>query len=318
MKQAAGIACCAVALALYSVTAFAADEAAQSYPSKPIRIIVMSGPASGPDIISRLIGTKLTETWGQQVIVDNRAGANGIIGAEIGARAAPDGYTLLMVTSQAAIVDAMVEKLNYNLVKDFSPISLLGSTPFAMVVHPSVTATSIPELIALAKAKPEALRYGSTGAGSPSNLATEMFKSMTGVNLFHVPYKAVAPALTDTMAGHVQLTMQVVPAVMPMVKAGKLRVLAVTSPKRTSLAPGLPTISEFVPGYEFMGWYGLVVPAKTSGAIVSKLNTELNGALKTSEFRERFASIGAEPIGTTPQAFATHIRTEVENRRNAV
>ncbi len=214
----------------------------------------MSGPGSGPDIVSRVIGSKLTEAWSQQVVVDNRAGANGIIGAEIGARAAPDGYTLLMVTSQAAIVAAMFEKLNYDLVRDFSPISLLASTPFAMVVHPSVPATSIKELVALAKAKPGELRYGSTGAGSPSHLATEIFKSMTGIDLFHVPYKTVSPALTETMAGQVQLTIQVVPSVLPMVKAGKLRALGVTSLKRTSLAPDLPTIAESVAGYQVMGW----------------------------------------------------------------
>ncbi len=290
---------------------------AQDYPSKPIRIIVMSGPGSGPDILSRLMGTKLTEAWGQQIIVDNRAGANGIIGAEIGARAAPDGYTLLMVTSSAAIVAAIVEKLNYDLVKDFSPVSLLASTTFSMVVHPSVPATSVKELIALAKAKPGELRYGSTGSGSPSHLATEIFKSMTGIDLFHVPYKSVVPALTDTMAGQVQLTIQVVPSVLPMVKAGKLRVLGVTSLRRTSLAPDWPTISESVAGYEVMGWYGLVAPARTSGDIISRLNAELLKELKTSQFRERLAGIGAEPIGTTPQEFATHIRAEMEKFRKA-
>ena len=307
----------AAALVLSLVNTSWAAGAARDYPSKPIRIIVMNGPGSGPDIVSRVIGIRLTEAWGQQIVIDNRAGANGIIGAEIGARAAPDGYTLLMVTSQAAIVDAMHEKLNYDLVKDFSPISLLASTPFAMVINPSVPATSIKELIALAKAKPGEIQYGSTGSGSPSHLATEIFKSMSGIDLFHVPYKAVSPALTDTMAGQVQLTVQVVPSVLPMVKAGKLRALGVTSLKRTSLAPDWPAISESVAGYEFMGWYGLVAPARTSGEIISKLNAELIGALKTAEFRERLAGIGAEPSGTTPQAFAAHIRAEVEKMRKA-
>jgi tripartite-type tricarboxylate transporter receptor subunit TctC len=307
----------AAALVLSLVNTSWAAGAARDYPSKPIRIIVMNGPGSGPDIVSRVIGIRLTEAWGQQIVIDNRAGANGIIGAEIGARAAPDGYTLLMVTSQAAIVDAMYEKLNYDLVKDFSPISLLASTPFAMVINPSVPATSIKELIALAKAKPGEIQYGSTVSGSPSHLATEIFKSMSGIDLFHVPYKAVSPALTDTMAGQVQLTVQVVPSVLPMVKAGKLRALGVTSLKRTSLAPDWPAISESVAGYEFMGWYGLVAPARTSGEIISKLNAELIGALKTAEFRERLAGIGAEPSGTTPQAFAAHIRAEVEKMRKA-
>ncbi len=308
----------AAALVLGSVATSAAAAVAQGYPARPIRIIVMSGPGSGPDIVSRLIGSKLTEAWGQQVVVDNRAGANGIIGAEIGARAAPDGYTLLMVTSQAAIVAAMFEKLNYDLVRDFSPISLLASTPFAMVVHPSVPATSVKELVALAKAKPGELRYGSTGAGSPSHLATEIFKSMTGIDLFHVPYKTVSPALTETMAGEVQLTIQVVPSVLPMVKAGKLRALGVTSLKRTSLAPDLPTISESVAGYQVMGWYGLVAPARTRTEIISKLNAKLVEELKTAEFRERLSGLGAEPLGTTPQEFAAHIRAEVEKMRKAV
>ncbi len=278
----------------------------------------MNGPGSGPDIVSRVIGSKLTEAWGQQVVVDNRAGANGIIGAEIGARAASDGYTLLMVTSQAAIVSALYEKLNYDLVKDFSPVSLLASTPFVMVVHPSVPATSIKELVALAKAKPGQLRYGSTGAGSPSHLATEIFKSMTGVDLFHVPYKAVSPALTATIAGQVDLTVQVVPSVMPMVKAGKLRALGVTSLKRTPLAPDLPTISDYVASYQVMGWYGLVAPAGTRAEIISKLNAKLVEVLKTAEFRERLSSLGAEPLGTTPQEFAAHIPAEVEKMRKAV
>lgn len=310
-------ACWTAALVLISVAALSAATDPRPYPAKPIRIIVMSGPGSGPDILSRVMGTKLTEAWGQQIVVDNRAGANGIIGAEIGARAAPDGYTLLMVTSQAVMVAAMVEKLNYDLVKDFSPISLLASTPFAMVVHPSVPATSVKELITLAKAKPGELRYGSTGAGSPSHLATEIFKSMTGIDLFHVPYKSVVPALTDTMAGQVQLTIQALPGVVPMVKTGKLRVLGVTSLRRTPLAPDLPTISESVAGYEVRGWYGLVAPARTPGEIISKLNAELVEALKTSEFRERLAGSGAEPIGTTPQEFATHIRAELEKFRKA-
>ena len=309
-------ACCAAALALSSVAA--AADAAPPYPAKPIRIIVMNGPGSGPDIVSRVVGFRLTEAWGQQVVIDNRAGANGIIGAEIGARAAPDGYTLLMVTSQAAIVDAMYEKLNYDLVKDFSPISLLASTPLAMVVHPSVAAASVKELIALAKEKPGEVRFDSTGSGSPPHLATEIFKSMSGIDLFHVPYKAVAPALNDTMAGQVQLTVQAVPSVLPMVKSGRLRALGVTSLKRTSLAPDWPAISETVAGYEFMGWYGMVAPARTPSAIMSKINAELIGALKTPEFRERLAGLGAEPIGTTPQEFATHIRAQVEKMRIAV
>ena len=274
-------------------------------------------PGSGPDIVARVIGNRLTEAWGQQVVVDNRVGANGIIGAGIAARAAPDGYTLLMVTSQVVMVAAMNEKVSFDLVGDFSPVSLAAITPFAMVVNSSVPATSVNELIALAKARPGELRYGSTGSGSPSHLATEIFKSMTGIDLFHVPYKSVSPALMDTMAGQVQLTVQALPAVVPLVKTGKLRVLGVTSLKRTPLAPDLPTISESVPGYEVRGWYGLVAPARTPGEIIAKLNAELVDVLKTTEFQERLSALGAEPSGTTPQEFGLHIRAEMEKFRKA-
>jgi tripartite-type tricarboxylate transporter receptor subunit TctC len=309
---------CATVTVLAAVASPAATAASQPYPIRPIRVIVMNGPASGPDIVTRVIGTKLTEMWGQQVVVDNRAGANGIIGAEIGARAAPDGYTLLMVTSQAAIVSALYEKLNYDLAADFSTISLVATTPFALVVHPSVAASSVKELVALAKTRPGELRYASTGAGSPSHLFTEIFRSMTGIAMLHVPYKAVAPAVTDTIAGQVELTMQVVPSVMPMVKAQKLRALGVTSLKRTALAPDWPTISEYVSGYEVMGWYGLVAPARTPPEIISKLNAALTGMLKTSEFRERLSSVGAEPLGTSPQAFSAHVSAEIEKMRKAI
>lgn len=304
-------------LMLGAIAVPAGAVAAERFPARPIRVIVMNGPGSGPDIVSRVLGMRFTEAWGQQIVIDNRAGANGIIGAEIGAHAAPDGYTLLMVTSQAAIVDATMAKLPYDLVKDFAPIGLLAMTTFVMVVNPAVAATSVKDLIALAKMKPGELQYGSTGAGSPSHLATEMFKSMAGVNLFHVPYKAVVPALTETMAGQIQLTMQVVPAVLPMVKAGKLRALGVTSANRTALAPDWPAIAESVPGYEFMGWYGLVAPAKTPAAIIARINGELLSALKSPEFRERLAGIGAEPSGTTPEVFANHIKIEVEKMRKA-
>ncbi len=312
MKQAlaaALVSCCTASLHAATV--------AQAYPAKPIRIIVMNGPGSGPDIVSRVVGIRLTEAWGQQVVIDNRAGANGIIGAEIGAHAPADGYTLLMVTSQAAIVDAIYEKLPYDLLHDFAPIGLLSWTPFALGVNPTVAANSVSELIALAKSKPGQLRYGSTGTGSPSHLGTEILKSMTGIDLFHVPYKAVTPAITDTMGGQIHMTLQVVPSVMPMAKTGKLKCLGVTSAKRTSLAPEVPAIAETVPGYEVIGWYGLVAPAKTPGDIIAKINNELTSALRTTEFKERFAGIGAEPSATSPADFDAHIRREVDKMRKA-
>jgi tripartite-type tricarboxylate transporter receptor subunit TctC len=291
---------------------------AQAYPSRPIRIIALSSPASGPDIVGRLIGSKITEAWGQQVIVDTRPAATGIIGAEIASKAAPDGHTLLIVTAQAVIVSVMYEKLPYDLLKDFAPISLMASTPFLLVVHPSVAATSIKELIALAKSKPGQLLYGSGGSGSPPHLSAEIFKSMTGIDLVHVPYKGISPALMDTVGGQVQMVISVIPAVLPTVRAGRVRALGVTSAKRTPLAPDLPTIAETVPGYEFIGWYSLVAPARTPPAILSKLNAEVVKALKTSELRERLSNLGADPIGSTQKELAAYLPEQLETMRKAV
>ncbi len=298
--------------------AMPAAAAAPAYPAKPIRIIVLNSPGSGSDILARTIAVKITEALGQQVVIDNRAGAGGNIGLEIGARAAPDGYTLVMITSQQAIVVAMYEKLNYDLIKDFAPISLLGTTPLILVVNPSVPATSIRELVALAKAKPGQINYGSPGSGSSGHLAAEVFRSMTGINITHVPYKGAAPALTDTMGGQVQLTFFVAPLVMPVIKAGKVRALGVSSLKRTPLAPDLPTIAESVPGYEWSGWYGLVAPAGTPGEIIVKLNAVQIDALKTAEFQERLLGLGVNPLGTTPQEYASFMREQVEKMREAI
>jgi tripartite-type tricarboxylate transporter receptor subunit TctC len=290
----------------------------QAYPSKPIRIVVTSAPSTGPDIVSRLIGQKLTEAWGQQVVVDDRAGASGNIGAENAARAAPDGYTLMMATSQHAIGAALFEKLNYDLVKDFSPVSLLATTPFILVVSMSVPATSVQELVALGKSRPGELSYGSSGTGGMPYLAAEMFKTMTGTDLLHVPYKGASAPITDTISGQVQLTFSAVPAVLSALKAGKVRALGVTSLKRTSLVPNLPTIAESVPGYEMIGWYGLVARSGTSSAILTKLNAEVVKALKIPEFQERLSSMGAEPMGTTPREFAAFIEAQIAKMRKAV
>lgn len=309
-SAAAGFAC---------LTGIAATNAgAQQYPTKPIRIIALSSPASGPDIVGRLIGQKFTEAWGQQVIVDTRPGASGIIGAEIASKAAPDGYTLMIATSQAVIVSVMYKKLPYQLLKDFSPISMVAKTPFILVVHPSVPAASIKELVAYAKSKPGELRYGSGGAGSPPHLSAEIFKSMTGVNMLHVPYKGITPAMMDAVAGQVQMIISVIPAVLSTIQAGKLKALGVTSAQRSPFVPDLPAIAETVPGYEFIGWYSLVAPAKTPPAILSKLNAEIAKILKTPEFRERLVALGAEPISSTPQELAAYMRVQTEKMRKAV
>jgi len=291
---------------------------AQQYPARPIRIIALSSPASGPDIVGRLIGSKLTEAWGQQVIVDTRPAATGIIGAEIASKAAPDGHTLLIVTAQAVIVSVMYEKLPYDLLRDFVPISLIASTPFLLLVHPAVAATSVRELIALAKAKPGKLLYGSGGSGSPPHLAAEIFKSMTGTDFVHVPYKGITPALMDTVGGQVQMVISVIPAALPTVRAGRVRALGVTSAQRTPLVPDVPTIAETVPGYEFIGWYSLVAPARTPPAILARLNAEVVKAVKTSELGERLSNLGADPIGSTRQELAAYLPRELEKMRKAV
>jgi tripartite-type tricarboxylate transporter receptor subunit TctC len=305
----------ALAVALMAV---AVAAPAQRYPHKPLRIIVMNTPGSGADIVTRLIAAKMSESLGQQVVVDNRAGAAGNIGAEIAARAAPDGYTLAMITSQQPNVVALYDKLPYDLVKDFAPISLLAAAPYFIIVHPSVAATSVKELVALAKSKPGTLSYGSAGAGSAPHLATEVFKSMTGINVLHVPYKGTTPALTDTMAGQIQMTVLVAPLVLPAVKAGKVRALAVTSSKRSALAPEIPTVAETVPGYEWSGWYGLTVPAKTPAAIIARLNAGQNEAIKDANFKERLAGVGAETIGSTPEEYGAHIRAQLDKMRLAI
>jgi tripartite-type tricarboxylate transporter receptor subunit TctC len=303
---------------LLAASAYPALSAEPAYPTKPIRIIAASSAGSGPDIMARLIGQKLTEAWGQQVITDVRTGASGMIGAEVAARANPDGYTFLIVTSQHAIVHNMYEKRSYDLIRDFAPVSLMASTPFILLVNPSVPAGSIRELVALAKAKPGQLKYGSGGSGSPPHLSAEMFKSMTGIDVLHVPYKGVTPALNDTVAGHLQMTISVIPASIALVKAGKLKALGVTSAKRTPLVPDLPTIAETVPGYEFIGWYGLVAPAKTPAHIIAKLNAEVVRALKTPEFQERLSALGAEPMGTSAQELGAFTRDQVAKMGKAV
>jgi len=291
---------------------------AQNYPSRPIRIIALSSPGSGPDIVGRLIGSRLTEAWGQQAIVDPRPAATGIVGAEIASKAAPDGHTMVIVTSQAVIVSVMYEKLPFNLIRDFAPITMVASTPFILAVHPAIPATSVRELVALAKSKPGALRYGSGGSGSPPHLSAEIFKSMTGTDLLHVPYKGVTPAMIDAVAGEVQMLISVIPAVLPTIKSGRLRALGVTSAKRTALVPDVPTIAVSVPGYEFIGWYSLFAPTNTPSGIINKLNAEIVKGLNTPEFRERFVALGAEPSTSTPQALAAYLREQTEKMRKAV
>jgi tripartite-type tricarboxylate transporter receptor subunit TctC len=301
-----------------TATAQAQGTGPGQYPLKPIRLIILSTPASGPDIVGRLIGGHLTEVWGQQVVIDPRPGASGIIGAELAARAAPDGYTLAIATTQAAIVSVMFDKLNFDLVKDFAPISLMASTPFLLVVNPGMPVKTIADFVALAKGKPGDLRYGSGGSGSPPHLSAELFKHMAGIDVQHVPYKGVTPALTDTIAGQVHMTISVVPAALAHMRSGRVRALGITSAKRSEVVPEVPAIGETIPGYEYIGWYTLLAPAKTPVAIVNRLNAEVVSALKTSTVREKLADLGAEPIGSTVKEVTEFIPAQMARLRELV
>ena len=285
--------------------------AADRYPVKPIRIIVPSSPSSGPDIIARLTGNVLTEAWGQQVVADNRAGAAGNIGGELAARAIPDGYTLFAASSQQVSGPLYNERASYHLQKDFAPIVLTASTAYALSVHPSVPANTMRELLALSKAKPGALQFGSSGTGGGPHLAVELLKLMSGFSFTHIPYKAATFALLDVAGGQVQFTFTVLPAVLPMMKIGKVRTLAVTSSKRTPLAPELEAIAETVPGYEADAFQGMVAPAGVPPDIVKQLAADIGAIVKLPDIRERILADGAEPIGSTPDVFGAFLKKEM-------
>jgi tripartite-type tricarboxylate transporter receptor subunit TctC len=307
-----------ITVAVLLLAGVIARAAEAPFPARPVRIVVTNTAGSGADVVTRLAGDRLTKAWGQQVVIDNRAGASGNLGAEIVARAAPDGYTLLMVNSQHANAAALGEKLGYDLTRDFSHITLLASTPLILFVNAGVPAANMRELIALAKAKPGTLNFGTPGTGTASHLATELLRSMAGIDIVHVPYKGTPQALTDTMAGQLQLSVLVATAVIPSLKGGKIRALGVTGAKRTPLAPELPAIAETVPGYEWTGWYGISAPAGTPRAIVAGINAALLDILKSGEVRERLAELGADPLGTTPQEYAEHIRRQIGKMREVI
>lgn len=281
---------------------------AQNYPNKPIRVIIATTTGSGPDILARQIGVKLTEAWGQQIVVDPRAGASGMIGAEIAANASPDGHTLWMATMTHVIATTMYNR--FLLTRDFAPVSLIASTPYVIAVHTSVPAKSIAELIAYAKARPKQLLYGSAGQGTTPHMCMELFRTMTGIEMTHVPYKGAAPALTDMIAGQVHASCVAAPALQPFAKSGKTRSLGVTTKTPTPLAPDVPPIADTVKDFELLGWYGLLAPRGTPPAIVNRINAEITRALKTPEVQERLIAIGAEAIGSTPAAFGAFLQQE--------
>jgi len=303
-----------ITAALLAALAPAQSAVAQSYPTKPIRWIVTYPPGGPTDVVARAIGAKLTEAWGQQIIIDNRAGAGGMIGTELGARAAPDGYTLLFGTSAGMTINpALQSRLPYDPVKDFAPVSLLVINPQLLVLNPTVPANSVKELVALAKAKPGQLNYASVGQGSPNHLGMELLKALTGTNIVHVPYKGTGPAITDLLGGQVQLMFNSMPTVLPLVRSGKLRALAVGSTQRISAIADIPTVAESgVPGFENVTWYGMFAPAKTPREIVNKLNAQVVRILAEPDMAQRLSSQGAEPRSSTPDELAKFMRVEFE------
>ena len=287
---------------------------AQSYPVKPIRMIVTFAPGGGADFVGRVVGQKLSEALAQPVVIDNRAGANGAIGNEAVAKAPPDGYTLLLgAAGPLTISPSLYAKLPFDSVRDYAPIALAASSAFAVSLHPSVPANSIKDLIALARTRSGKLNYGSSGTGGSPHLATVLFASMTGTNLTHVPYKGLAPALTDLMGGQVDLLFADVGLVLPHRKSGKLKAIAVTGEKRSSVMADLPTIAESgLAGYQTGTWYGILAPAGTPPEIVARLNHETVRVVGLPDVKERFLTLAIEPAGSTPAQFASYIRSEID------
>ena len=290
----------------------------QAYPSKPIRIVAPFAPGGGTDLIARVAAQKLTESLGQQAVVDNRPGAGGVLGAELGAKAPPDGYTFTLVAGSYAVNPSLF-KLNFDPINDITPVIQLSQGPFLVVVHPSLPVKNIRELIALAKAKPAELTFASSGAGSITQLATELFADMAGIKMIHIPYKGTGPALTDTMAGQVQILFGSVGATLPQMSSGRLRPIAVTTSKRIAAAPNVPTIDESgVKGYDVILWHGLIAPKGLPRPILDRVNGDLNKALQTREMTDRLAGDGVSAAGGTPEQFAALIKKDIEVWRAVV
>jgi tripartite-type tricarboxylate transporter receptor subunit TctC len=301
----------ALALLAMPVVAAAADRAA--YPTKPIRFIVTFAAGGGTDIFARAIALKFTETWGQPVIVDNRAGGNGNIGTDIVAKAPPDGYTILLTTNATIAINPHLQKLPYVPVRDFEPVSLVAALPFVLVAHPSLAAKSVSELIALAQAKPGQLNYGSSGGGGGAHLSGEMMQTMTGIKMTHVPYKGAAPALIALLSGEVQFMFVSILTVTPLVESGKVRALGVTSAKRSPSLPNVPAMAETpgLAGFETDLWYGMLAPAKTDPRIVNQLYRETSRILALPDLKGRFEPTGTVMVGSTPKEFAATIRSDL-------
>ena len=292
---------------LFSQTAFA-----QPYPSKPVRMIVISAPGGSTDLLSRTVGRALTESMGQSIVLDNRPGGGGIIASEMLAKAPPDGYTILMSNTSHSVLPSLHAKLPYDSIKDFAPVSLVALTHSLLLVNPSVPVKNVRELIDLAKAQPGKLNYASGTTGASAHYGAELFKLMAGLNIVQVPYKGTAASVTALLAGEVQMSFVTMPSALPQVNAGRLRVLAIGSPRRTPALPDVPTVAESgLPGFDIGAWNGILVPAHTPQAIVMRLNAEIVKMARNPEYKEHAASQGAELIGDTPQEFAAYIKEQI-------
>ena len=285
---------------------------AQNYPTRAIRLVIPQSAGSATDTVARMIGTRLAEKFGQPVIHENRAGAGGIIGVELTAKAAPDGYTIAIVSATHTVNPSLRRNLPYDTIADFAPITMATAQPYVMLAHPSLPAKNVRELVALARAQPGQINYASSGAGTLGHLGFELLKTSANVNMVHVPFKGIVPAMTDIVGGHVSLLYSTVVSGMPQVNAGKLRALAVSSIKRAQVAPSVPTVAESgFPGYDVSGWYGILAPAKTPADIIARLNTEIVTILRSPAATERLTADGSEAVGNTPEQFGAHIKSEI-------
>lgn len=302
-----GLTCIVALAALLAHSAFG-----QGYPAKPIRIIIAQAPGSATDVVSRVIGNKLGESLGQPLVIDARPGAGGTLGTEMAAHSAPDGYTLFMANNSThGSNPALYRKLPYDAVRDFAPIIFVAATPYVLSVHPSLPVTTVKQLIALAKAKPGQLNYASAGNGSTHHLSGELLKNMVGIDIVHIPYKGTTPAISALLSGEVSIMFATVTGIQPHVKAGKARALAVTTPKRSNMMPGVPTVAETLPGFEMLSWFGLLAPAGTPAAIVSRLNADTVKALGLPDVKSVLTVQGFEVMSGSPEQFGDYIRREI-------
>ncbi len=303
-------------LALVGLAPLAVEAQAQAWPTRPVRIVVPSPPAGGTDIVARVMADHFSKAFKQQFFVENRPGAGNMIGIESVARAANDGYTFLMTASTLSINSVLYKKVSYDPIKDFAPITLAAMAPNVLIVNPSVSAKTLAEFIALAKKQPGKLTYGTPGIGTSPHMCMELFKSMAGVDLQHIPYRGTVPALTDVMSGQINAMFATALSAKPQIAAGKVRAMGVSTAKRSGNMPDIPSVSEAgVPGYEAVQWYGFLAPAGTPPAIIAQIHAEAVKVLHSAAMREKLAHDGAEPVGSSSEAFAAHIRNELDKWR---